>query len=371
MARDSRSFYRTKEFKVIAFAIVSSVIFTYGTMELLIVPDPQNAADVERPCRSSLPANYTVPAAVLNANGFMELYRSGILRRRRCRRTVINLLLFHNEVDLLEVRLRELGDAVDHFVVLESTRNFRMHKRNLLLKPLLNTPRFQPFRDSLVYDYNADYPDFPEHADPRSVRMALHRIFMDELMATFTKSFLHIDDDAWILFNSADEIPSASVVDFLSHHDGIPDVVAFGYAKSVYSFRMPHAQGLSRERTASTWRCLRDDLATSLDALRFATAQAVAEPWALGTREQPAGWHCSWCLGPAGVLAKIASEPEAINRSVDAELTERLMRTGRLYSGELVASSEPEKSRFVLPAFVKKNPGNFKNILLSMSRDQA
>ncbi|KAH7945990.1 hypothetical protein HPB49_018676 [Dermacentor silvarum] len=341
-------------------------------MELLIVPDPQDAADVERPCRSSLPANYTVPAAVLNANGFVELNRWGVLKRRRCRRTVINLLLFHNEVDLLEVRLRELGNAVDHFVVLESTRNFRMHKRNLLLEPLLNTPRFQPFRDRLVYGYNADYPEFPEDADPRAVRMALHRIFMDELMVTFTKSFPHVDDDAWILFTSADEIPSSSVVDFLSHHDGLPDVVAFGYAKSVYSFLMPHAQGLSTERAACTWRCLRDDLATSLDALRFATMQAVAEPpWTAGTREHPAGWHCSWCLGPAGVVAKIASEPEAINRSVDAALTARLMRTGRLYSGKLVASSEPEKSRFVLPAFVEKNPVNFKSILLSMSRDQA
>ncbi|KAH6931652.1 hypothetical protein HPB50_026431 [Hyalomma asiaticum] len=371
MAPSSQRFYHTVEFKVVVFSTVSSLFFTCIAMEVLIVADRQDTVDDKSSCRNSLPANYTFPASVRHANGFTELHRGGALKRRRCRRTVVNLLLFHNEVDLLEVRLRELGNSVDHFVVLESTRNFRMQKRDLLLKSLLNASRFRPFRDRVVYGYNEHRPDFPKDAEPRSIRMALHRIFMDELMATFANSFPRIDDDAWILLTSADEIPSASVVDFLSHHDGLPDVIAFGYAKSVYSFLVPHAQGLSTERTACTWRLLRDDLGTSLDALRFATAVGVAEPWIVGTREQPAGWHCSWCLGPTGVVAKIASEPDAVNHSVDGSFAARLlMRTGRLFNGEVVASPKPEKSRLGLPAFVKENPGRFRNILLPMRQNK-
>ncbi|KAH7951651.1 beta-1,4-mannosyl-glycoprotein 4-beta-N-acetylglucosaminyltransferase [Rhipicephalus sanguineus] len=363
----SQRFYHKVEFKVIVFATVSSVFFTYMAMEVLIVPDQPNTADVQRPCLNSMPVNYAVPAAVLDATGFMELYLGGVLKRRRCRRTVINLLLFHNEVDLLEIRLRELGHAVDHFVVLESTRNFRMRGRDLQLESLLNTSRFRPYRDRLVYGYNEEYPDFPKNANPRAVRMALHRVFMNELMATFTSSFPRVDEDAWILLTSADEIPSASVVNFLSHHDGIPDVVAFRYAKSVYSFQVPHAQGTSTERSASTWRFLRDDLATSLDALRFDTAAVVAQPWIVGTREQPAGWHCSWCVGPAGVVDKIASEPDAVNQSVNGSYAlHHLMRTGHLFNGKFVASSEPNVSRLGLPAFVQENPGIFKNILFPM-----
>ncbi|KAL1433914.1 hypothetical protein MTO96_012134 [Rhipicephalus appendiculatus] len=337
------------------------------SMEVLIVSDQPDTVDVQRPCLSSMPTNYAVPTAVLDSTGFMELHLGGDLKRRRCRRTVINLLLFHNEVDLLEIRLRELGNSVDHFVVLESTRNFRMRKRGLLLESLLNTSRFRQFRDRIVYGYNAKYPAFPKDAEPRAVRMALHRIFMDELMATFTNSFPRVDEDAWILLTSADEIPSASVVDFLSHHDGIPDFVAFRYAKSVYSFRVPHAQGTSTERAACTWQFLRDDLATSLDALRFNTAAAFAEPWIVGTREQPAGWHCSWCLGPAGVVDKIGSEPDAVNGSVNSSYAvHRLMRAGRLFNGKLVASSEPNVSHLDPPAFVQENPGRFKNMLFPM-----
>ncbi|XP_037279643.2 beta-1,4-mannosyl-glycoprotein 4-beta-N-acetylglucosaminyltransferase [Rhipicephalus microplus] len=363
----SQRFHRKVEFKVIVFATVTSVFFTYVSMEVLIVSNQPDTFDVQRPCLSSMPVNYAVPPAVLDSTGFTELYLWGGLKRRRCRRTVINLLLFHNEVDLLEVRLQELGNSVDHFVVLESTRNFRMRGRDLLLQSLLNTSRFQQFRDRIVIGYNAEYPAFPKDAEPRAIRMALHRIFMDELMAIFTSSFPRLDEDAWILLTSADEIPSASVVDFLSHHDGIPDVVAFRYAKSVYSFRVPHAQNTSTERAACTWQFLRDDLATSLDALRFDYAATVAQPWIVGTREQPAGWHCSWCLGPAGVVDKIASEPDSVSHSVNGSYAvQRLMRTGRLFNGKLVASPEPDVSRLGLPAFVQENPERFKHILFPM-----
>ena len=56
--------------------------------------------------------------------------------------------LFHDELDLLEIRLGELWDSVDHFVLVESTRTF-----SGLPKPLYyqdNLERFAPFASKLT-----------------------------------------------------------------------------------------------------------------------------------------------------------------------------------------------------------------------------
>ncbi|KAK8759480.1 hypothetical protein V5799_002889 [Amblyomma americanum] len=360
MAPHSHRFYCTAEFKVLSSAIVSTIVLTYGSMELLIASDLQGA-DAEPPCYHSLLANYTVPAAVLKTEVFGKLLRDGRIKRRKCRRTVVNLLLFHNEVDLLEIRLQELGRAVDHFVVVESSRNFRMRERRLLLEPLLDTPRFRPFQKKLIYGRNTDHPDFPDDVEPGVVRVALHRIFMDALMTTFTTSLPRIDEDTLVLFTSADEIPSASVINFLSHHDGLPDVISFRYAKSIYSFSVAHVQRMSTERAACTWQFLRDDLFVSLDRLRFAYTRA-AEQSTVGTTSQPAGWHCSWCLGLSGVVDKIASEPDAVDSAVDATFAARMMKQGRHYNGTLVASG---KSRFGLPMFVRDNRERFESTIIA------
>ncbi|XP_077535765.1 beta-1,4-mannosyl-glycoprotein 4-beta-N-acetylglucosaminyltransferase-like [Haemaphysalis longicornis] len=360
MDRVQRRFYHSTEFKAVLVTVLLTAFLTHVFMELLIGPDPPYSAAKPK-CRNTLPLNYRVPAAVMAGEGF----GGGAVERRRCRRTVVNLLLFHNEVDLLEIRLGELYNAVDRFVVVESTRNFRNQQRKLLLEPLLNTSRFERFRDRLVYGKISDHPKFPSDLDPRAVRLALHRVFMDELMASFTESLPRIEDDAWILFTSADEIPSAEVVDFLSHHDGLPEMVSFRYASSVYSFRVAHTDGTTTVRTACTWRRLRDELEASLSRLRFPSSQ-MEESWTLGTQSEPAGWHCSWCLGLGGVMAKMASEPGLKGRPVDVGNVARLMKTGRHYNGTVVATSEWKKAPAALPGFVHSNQERFKGILYAV-----
>lgn len=350
---------------MVLFTVVITATLTHVFMELLIGSNQPNPT-AKRKCRNSLPRNYSVPVSLLAAEGFADRFGGSGVERRRCRRTVVNLLLFHNEVDLLEIRLGELHNAVDHFVVVESTRNLRGLQRKLLLGPLLNSSRFERFSDKLVYSTNSDHPAFPSDLHPRAVRRALYRVFMDQLMASFTESLPRIDDDAWILFTSADEIPSAEVVDFLSHHDGLPELVSFRYASSVYSFRVAHTHGVTTVKTACTWRRLRDELMSSLSRLRFHSGQ-IKESWTLGTPSHPAGWHCSWCLGLGGVMVKMASEPELNGPAVDVAHVAGLMKTGRHYNGTVVATSEREKAHAVLPGFVHSHRERFENILYTVS----
>ena len=60
---------------------------------------------------------------------------------RPCRRKVYDGFMFFNELDLLEIRLRELYDVVDTFVVVEATVTFSGHPRELVFEA--NRQRFR------------------------------------------------------------------------------------------------------------------------------------------------------------------------------------------------------------------------------------
>lgn len=42
--------------------------------------------------------------------------------------------IFRNELDLLEIRLKELYNHVDHFVIVEATHTFQGEPKELVLK---------------------------------------------------------------------------------------------------------------------------------------------------------------------------------------------------------------------------------------------
>ncbi len=63
----------------------------------------------------------------------------------------MDLVPFSYELDILEIRLHELEEVVDVFVIAESTVSFKKWKKPLILASVLNTPRFQRFRDKILY----------------------------------------------------------------------------------------------------------------------------------------------------------------------------------------------------------------------------
>ena len=47
---------------------------------------------------------------------------------------VIDCFLFFNEIELLKLRLKELGEVVDHFVLVEAKRSFSNRKKQLFFE---------------------------------------------------------------------------------------------------------------------------------------------------------------------------------------------------------------------------------------------
>ena len=62
---------------------------------------------------------------------------------------IYDCFLFFNELDLLEIRLNELYDHVDHFVLLESCESFRGLDKPYYFEK--NKERFQQFADKIIH----------------------------------------------------------------------------------------------------------------------------------------------------------------------------------------------------------------------------
>jgi beta-1,4-mannosyl-glycoprotein beta-1,4-N-acetylglucosaminyltransferase len=65
---------------------------------------------------------------------------------------VYDCFTFFNELDLLEIRLNELNDVVDYFVLVESKRSFQNKPKECHY--LNNKDRFEKFNHKIIQHFN-------------------------------------------------------------------------------------------------------------------------------------------------------------------------------------------------------------------------
>lgn len=115
---------------------------------------------------------------------------------------IVDCTMFHWEFDILELRMKELWDTVDYFVVTESTCDHRGNDRELILTK--NISKFEWALDKLVVNIS-DKPtyaqstwDYEKYQRLRSVNDAIERF--------------NICDDDFIIISDIDEIPRADAI---------------------------------------------------------------------------------------------------------------------------------------------------------------
>lgn len=148
---------------------------------------------------------------------------------------VFDITMFHWEFDVLELRMRELWDVVDHFVVTESRCDHRGRPRDLVLS---NTDRFAWASDKLVVHVS----DPPEHAQITWDYEVHHRT---ESIKAAEK--LDPDPDDLFLVSDVDEICRPSAVEFLKGHRGkfVMQMPMFYYYVNLYVGQWTHPTALS------------------------------------------------------------------------------------------------------------------------------
>jgi hypothetical protein len=125
---------------------------------------------------------------------------------------------FYNELDLLEIRFRELYDHVDHFVISEANTTHSGQAKDFIL--LDNWERFKPWSDKIIH---VKVEDMPGVIDSNCWHNERHQ------RNCLTRGLVDADDEDILLVGDVDEFLRPSSIDELRND----------FEHNFWGFRMP------------------------------------------------------------------------------------------------------------------------------------
>ncbi|KAH9367139.1 hypothetical protein HPB48_010997 [Haemaphysalis longicornis] len=283
----------------------------------------------------------SIPEAVWTNEEFQIAYANGYITRRSQPRTLVNGLLFNHELDFVKIRVQELGDTVDYYLILESNYTYFGAPKGLHLRSNLSAGFLREYSHKIVplalgvYNYGDGSPWAPERYCYTSVwREGQHRL-----------PSLRDDDLFWI--SDADEIISRDVLLFLKHHDGYGEPISISLRWFMYGFfwEMDKASVVAGVCTVGFMRRVLGNDSWLLRGTRdfrhvgLPNTGTFQEQWTLsGTEPRYSGWHCSWCFTARGIQVKLASAQrddgirwgDVVNKT-DLEYIQSLRKTGKYF----------------------------------------
>lgn len=210
---------------------------------------------------------------------------------------VYDVILFSVELDLLEIRLRELYDEVDQFLIVEANVTFSGEPKELSFEA--HKERFAFAKEKIVYAAVTGLHEY----DPSKTRSREDPFVNEVLMRQAVSSV--IDDQTpeegdIILQSDVDEIPSAQAIRTLKNCQGWGDIIHLGMPTYLYSFEFPM---LRKTHEGSSG----DDGVKQGEGWGTRQWRASAKRFHKGftgythsrqsdTILEYAGWHCSFCF---------------------------------------------------------------------------
>lgn len=185
---------------------------------------------------------------------------------------------FLNELDLLDIRLHELNEIVDKFILVESTITHRGKPKSLYYQK--NKDKFKEFNDKIVHIVVDTYPDDSpwerERYQPSQACQALEKCTEKDI----------------VMISDVDEIPRASIVKNLT-----PDKF-YKLEMREFHYWLNCITGLSYGTTST---CNYQSGITTFDNL------AGVRHFASGELIKNAGWHFSYMAPAENIKYKLES----------------------------------------------------------------
>ena len=128
---------------LLSFSLISHFSASVGPLPFYQTPPP--GSSTPRPATSSTPPFLSLEAA----QEICSKRRLDVYTPRDKSRKVYDLFIINTELDWLEIRLGELHEEVDYFVILESSTTFQGDEKPLYLRQ--NWARFQSFHHQIIY----------------------------------------------------------------------------------------------------------------------------------------------------------------------------------------------------------------------------
>lgn len=286
---------------------------------------------------------------------------------------IINAMMFFNELDALEIRLNELSDVVDYFVISESTKTHSGKPKPLYYDEVKNDDRFKKFIPKIIHQVVTDTPvsyiglrndtenflynsvvDKVNKADwfPKD-RPDYCAITWESESLLRALSFCSSNDI--LILDEADELPrKSSLVDVINNFD----------TNQIYNFRENFYYYYVN--------CLKDEIWTGSTICTFDAFKTISlcenRMKRRGVFIDNAGWHFSYLGGIDKIKYKIQSHAEQdLNNS--SILDSIATRVGNCLTIGVDIYNRPAKfTRVVLdetyPRYLLDNQDKFRHLIL-------
>mgnify|MGYP006405382851 FL=1 len=142
---------------------------------------------------------------------------------------VYDCFMFFNEIDLVELRIRELQDVVDYFVIIEAAHTHTNKPKEYFFGKEVASGKYDDLSKKLKY---ITIPRFPE--DMTSLERENFQ------RNQITQGLNDLDDDDIIMISDCDEIPSKGTVNCYAENEHDIFAVAQDYYCYYLNCKTPH-----------------------------------------------------------------------------------------------------------------------------------
>jgi beta-1,4-mannosyl-glycoprotein beta-1,4-N-acetylglucosaminyltransferase len=279
---------------------------------------------------------------------------------------------FFNELEMLELRLHELGEVVDKFVLLEATKTHTNKPKPLYYQE--NRSRFSAFHSKIIHVVVDDLPDSDD------------AWLLDNFQRNcLGRGLTNCQPDDWILISDLDEIPRASVVEKLSRdipfHDDFLSNAAHGALSSKLTQKIFHRRGLRRhlrKHNPFVWRfeqrlyrhflnCVSSIPWHGTRMMRFRDFTCAEEMRYTGYKTvRDAGWHFTYLGGVDRIREKVAAYCHQENNQPQFTAPEYIAE--RINAGRTLFGEKNETMEFValddsFPRYLREHPEKFSHLI--------
>ncbi|KAG0648093.1 hypothetical protein D0Z07_5631 [Hyphodiscus hymeniophilus] len=309
------------------------------------------------PPRTNIDTNAFLPLPT--ARAFCSAHRWPIYEARKGRRKIFDLVMVNGEMDWLEIRMQEMGEHVDYFVVVESSVTFTGLERELVVKK--NWDRFQKWHKKIVYHVLENPPvgakrtwDMEDYQRNAMLVQAMRGLEGEK----------GPKDGDVVIVADVDEVIRPAALLVLRNCD-VPKRVTLRSRFYYYGFQWLHIGEEWAHPQATTYQGLGDtilpaDLRNGEGGNKIAAWWNKADLW-------NAGWHCSSCFKTVeDMLDKMASfSHTGLNQEIfrdKVRIVDRVRKGKDLWDREGEVYERIEGNNDV-PEFVKNERQRFGYLL--------
>jgi hypothetical protein len=268
-------------------------------------------------------------------------------------RKLVHGMIFDCEEWMLEIKLNEIGDTVDYFVIVEGLYTLQNTKKQQCFPHLVSTnERIAAWSHKIVYLY-----DEKRISDFKYWEAEVY--YRDLIGLEGLEKVKDLHDDDLVIVTDMDELIHPNFLWVLKWYDGFKPLIRIHLLWSYYSFKWVNAAPKIVDAIVSVQEL--SLVGNRTNRIRFDMMGHEAHSW----NAEGVGWHCSWCIPTEQFRSKMShfSHSELnMERYKDIKWLHKIRENGLWFPDS--APNGCTQSRMQIPSYVEKNMDKF-NILVN------